>query len=108
MIHEFRQPIPVTTPLGDGYAIYVTSNGMMENDEICVALCDGGQWRHFNTGQIRSYHNETYGITKTTPAAMPERPGSGLADQVEAVLGRSRPGGRQEPDHPLQEDSLQR
>jgi len=37
---------------------------MWENDEVCVALDDGGQWRHFNTGQIQSWHNATYGITK--------------------------------------------
>lgn len=65
---EFRKPIPVITPLGEGYAIYVTRNGMFENDEVCVAMCEDGQWRHFNTSQIRSYHNRTYGIEKKKDA----------------------------------------
>lgn len=64
MMLEFSKPIPVVTPLGSGYAIYVTSSGMFENDEVCVAMDENGQWRHFNTSQIRSWHNETYGIKK--------------------------------------------
>lgn len=63
-IMQFDQPIPVVTPLGDGYALYVRSNGMFENDEILVALKDSGQWRHFLTSDIKSYHNETYDIRK--------------------------------------------
>lgn len=62
-------PIPVVTPLGEGYVVYITANGQWENDEVCVAMCDGGQWRHFNTADIRSHHNATYGITK--PAGQP-------------------------------------
>jgi len=61
---QFDQPIPVVTPLGDAYAIYVRSNGQFENDEVLCALKDGGQWRHFLTSDIKSYHNETYQITK--------------------------------------------
>lgn len=64
MIHEFNNPIPVITPLGEGIALYVKSNGALENDEVTVVMKDGGQWRHFNTGDIRSHHNETYGIKK--------------------------------------------
>ena len=47
MIHEFSHPIPVVTPLGDGYAIYVKSNGVFEDDEWAVALSADGQVRHF-------------------------------------------------------------
>jgi hypothetical protein len=58
-------PIPVITPEGDGYLIFVEGEvGMWENMGVCVALCNGGQWRHFNTGQIQSHQNLTYGITK--------------------------------------------
>lgn len=56
--------IPVITPLGPGYVVYITSNGLFENDEVCVALQDGGQWRHFTTNDIKSWHNATYGILK--------------------------------------------
>lgn len=62
MIHEFTNPIPCVTPLGDAYAIYVTSNGMWENDEWTCAMMEDGQIRHFNTDQIKIWHNGTYGI----------------------------------------------
>lgn len=55
-------PLPVVTPLGDGYVVYIKCNGMYENDEVCVALREEGQWRHFNTSQIKMYHNGTYDI----------------------------------------------
>lgn len=55
-------PIPVVTPLGEGYVIYVESDPIWENDCVTVALCEGGQWRHFNSGQIKSCKNLTYGI----------------------------------------------
>lgn len=64
MLEFAPYPIPVITPLGEGYVVYISTNPTFENDEVCVALCDGGQWRHFNTGQIKSYENITYGIKK--------------------------------------------
>lgn len=60
-------PLPVETPLGPGYVVFINDNNLWENDEVCVALCDGGQWRHFNTSDIKSFHNSTYGITKQRP-----------------------------------------
>lgn len=65
MIVFAPNPIPVITPEGGGYVVYIKSNGMMENDEVCVALLDGGQWLHFNTSQIKSWHNATYDLLKT-------------------------------------------
>jgi hypothetical protein len=62
MIHEFNKPIPVVTPEGDGYAIYVSDSGMLENDVWCVTLCKGGQLLHFNTRQLRVSQNATFGI----------------------------------------------
>ncbi len=65
MIHEFKNPIPVVTEQGeDGYAIYVQSAGMYDNDIWCVTLCKGGTIRHYNTSQLRIYHNQTFNITK--------------------------------------------
>jgi len=64
-IHEFSNPIPVVTEQGeDGYAIYVQSNGMFENDIWCCVLCNGGIIRHYNTSQLRIYQNLTFNITK--------------------------------------------
>lgn len=56
------RPIPVTTPLGDGYILYITPGGMFENDEITVVLLDGGQIKHFESSQVRVWINSTYGI----------------------------------------------
>jgi hypothetical protein len=55
-------PIPVTTPLGDGYILYITPNGFLENDEITVVLSNGGEIRHFSSDQVRVWKNSTYGI----------------------------------------------
>lgn len=65
VIHEFTIPLPVITPLGDGYAIYVKSNGMFEDDEWTVALKKDGQVRHFISSQIKVWQNKTYGIEKS-------------------------------------------
>lgn len=55
-------PIPIVTPKGSGYIVYVKCNAMWENDEVCVAMDDGGQYFHFNTGQLQAFKNATYGI----------------------------------------------
>jgi len=59
---EFRKPIPVITPLGNGYAIYVVNSGTFENDIWAIALEDGGQILHFRTDQVRVYKNATFDI----------------------------------------------
>jgi len=55
-------PIPVTTPPGDGYILYINPGGMYENDEITVVLIDGGHIRHFESDQVKVWVNSTYGI----------------------------------------------
>jgi hypothetical protein len=64
MIHEFSRPMPVVTPVGDGYAIYVESGGMFENDVWTVCMSQDGRVMHFASDQIRIWHNETFGIMK--------------------------------------------
>lgn len=67
MIHEFNKPIPVVTEDGkDGYAIYVESSGMYENDIWTVVLCDGGIIRHYNTSQLMVNKNATFEINEQT------------------------------------------
>jgi hypothetical protein len=63
VIHEFRNPLPVVTPLGEGYAIYVRDGGTWENDIFAVVLNNGGKLLHFRSDQIRVWKNETFGIT---------------------------------------------
>lgn len=65
MIHQFNTPIPIiTNDNKEGYAIYVESSGMFENDVWCVVLCEGGIIRHYNTSQIRVRYNATFEIKK--------------------------------------------
>ena len=59
------KPIVVMTPHGVGYIIYVKDSGMFENDEVCVALMDGGKWMHYRTDQIKSHYNGIYWITES-------------------------------------------
>lgn len=63
-LYEPRNAIPVHTPLGGGYVVYIKSNGMWENDEVCVAMIEDGQWRHFSTEDIKAWTNKTYSINK--------------------------------------------
>ena len=59
---EFSKPIPLITPHGEGYAIYVESSGMLENDIWCVVLCDSGEIKHYNSSQLRVCKNGTFEI----------------------------------------------
>ena len=68
MIHEFSNPVPVVTPLGDGYAIYVRDGGTWENDIWCVTLCDGGRILHFRIDQLKIWKNGTYNIVPSKDA----------------------------------------
>ena len=61
MIHEFNNPIPVITPLGEGYAIYTRDGGTLENDIWCVVLSDS-TIRHFRIDQITVWNNFTFDI----------------------------------------------
>lgn len=62
MFHEFTNPIPVVTPLGAGYALYVRDGGTWENDVWCVVLADGGRVLHFRSDQISVWKNATFDI----------------------------------------------
>jgi len=57
-------PVPCSTPIGDGYVWYITSNSFLENDEITVILLDGGGIKHFTSDMVKIWHNETYTISK--------------------------------------------
>ena len=62
MVHEFTNPMPVVTPLGDGYAIYMRDGGSFENDIWTVVIEEEGKIFHFRTDQIKMYKNATLGI----------------------------------------------
>ena len=56
--------MPVLTPVGDGYAIYVQSGGVFDNDVWTVCMCKDGSVKHFETSQVRMWQNATFGIKK--------------------------------------------
>lgn len=66
MIHEFRNPVPVVTPIGGAYAIYVRDGGTWENDVWCVVMEQDGRILHFRSDQLRMYANATFDISKET------------------------------------------
>ena len=62
MIHEFRNPMPVETPLGYGMVVYVRDGGSFANDVFAVVLDQDGELRHFSSEQLRFLRNDTFGI----------------------------------------------
>lgn len=64
MITFVPYPIPVVVEGKDGYVIYVESSNQFENDIWCVCHCEDGTVRHYNTNQVKIFHNETLGIKK--------------------------------------------
>jgi hypothetical protein len=59
---EFKNPIPLITPHGEGYAIYVSNSGTYDNDIFTVALCETGEIKHYNTSQLKMVKNGTFDI----------------------------------------------
>jgi hypothetical protein len=59
---EFRNPIPVITEFGEGYALYVTNGGTLENDIWAVVSCSDGSVKHFRSDQIKIHKNGTFDI----------------------------------------------
>jgi len=67
MFMEFKNPMPVITPLGTGYAIYVRDGGTYSNDIWTIVLIEGGSVKHFRSDQIQMYKNATFDITEKPP-----------------------------------------
>ena len=61
-IHEIQQFIWVTTPLGDGQALFLIDYGPHENTIWVVAMQENGIIKHFNSNQIRLCFNNTFEI----------------------------------------------
>lgn len=66
MIHEFRSPVPVDTPLGSGFAVYVRDGGTWENDIWCVVLEVDRRILHFRSDQLRMAPNLTFDLGSLT------------------------------------------
>jgi hypothetical protein len=62
MIHEFRNPIPVTTDIGYGWLMYVRDGGTFSNDIFAIVLEEDGIIRHMRTDQFKVLQNPTFDI----------------------------------------------
>jgi len=62
MIYEFRNPMPVETPLGYGMLVYVRDGGMFSNDVFAIVSELDGKLRHFRNDQFRFLPNPTFDI----------------------------------------------
>ena len=62
MIHEFRNPMPVRTPLGYGWMIYVRDGGTFSNDVFAIVQEHDGVIRHFKSDQFCVLENPTFDI----------------------------------------------
>lgn len=67
MMLEFRNLVPVVTPLGEGYALYVTHGGHHDNDIWCVIL-DDSRILHFQSAQLRHVGNATLEQKRPEPS----------------------------------------
>jgi hypothetical protein len=69
MIHEFKTPIAVATPHGDGDAMLFIDYGLNVNS-VWVVRLKGGIVKHYYSDDIRIYDNPMNGagwdITKPT------------------------------------------
>lgn len=62
---EFNKPIPVIVEDNkEGYALYVSDSGLLDNDVWCIVLCENGIVRHYRTNQIKIHFNSTFDISK--------------------------------------------
>lgn len=62
MIYEFRNPMPVETPLGYGMLVYVRDGGTFANDVFAIVLEKDGVLRHMTSDQFKFLINNTFNI----------------------------------------------
>lgn len=60
MVHEFKAPIPVHTPHGEGEAILMIDYNLITNSAWVVRL-KGGYVKHYFSNDIRIYDNPMNG-----------------------------------------------
>jgi hypothetical protein len=63
MIHEFRNPVPVSTDIGYGWLMYVRDGGTWSNDIFAIVLEQDGVIRHMRTDQFKVLRNDTFDIS---------------------------------------------
>jgi hypothetical protein len=59
VIHEIQQMLWVTTPHGDGIALFLMDYGMQNNTVWVVSLEHDGSIKHYDSNQIALCKNNT-------------------------------------------------
>ncbi|NBT75740.1 MAG: hypothetical protein EBT15_07195 [Betaproteobacteria bacterium] len=67
MILQLNPHIWVTTPLGEGHALFLIDYGPSINSVWVVQLFDSGNVIHVDSAEIRVMGNEMYGIPDPAP-----------------------------------------
>lgn len=70
-VHELRQVLLVSTPLGDGVALLHIDYGAQHNGTLLVILEGTGELKYFDTNQVRACRNDTMGINVTDDPQQP-------------------------------------
>jgi hypothetical protein len=69
MILQCNPPIWVTTPLGEGHALFLIDYGPAVNTVWVVHQFDGGGVAHVDSSEVRVMGNAMYGIDHPAPPA---------------------------------------
>lgn len=69
MIHQCNPPVWVTTPLGEGHALFVIDYGPSINTVWVVHTFDDGRVTHVDSSEVRIMGNAMYGISHPVPPA---------------------------------------
>ena len=64
LIHELRQVLWVTTPHGDGIALFIMDYGIHNNTIWVVSLESDGSIKHYDSNQIKLCFNYTIDFNK--------------------------------------------
>lgn len=73
MILQLNPPIWVTTPLGEGHALFLIDYGPAINTVWVVHLFDGGKVTHIDSSEVRVMGNAMWGIGHPTkPKRVPQ------------------------------------
>jgi hypothetical protein len=67
MIFQTNPPVYVTTPLGEGHALFLLDYGPSINTVWIVHLFDDGRVVHVDSSEIRVFGNPMYGINHPQP-----------------------------------------
>jgi hypothetical protein len=74
MMLQLNPPIPVQTPLGDGWALLIIDYGPDFNSCWAVSLHKSGEIKHFDSNDLRAEGNHTFGIPRSAKPKSNPRP----------------------------------